>query len=580
MAAEFDLVIRNGTIVDGSGGDRFPGDIAILDGRIAAIGQFAGTGMEEIDAQDRIVTPGFVDIHTHYDGHATWTNRLEPSSQHGVTTVVTGNCGVGFAPCRAEDRDQLIKLMEGVEDIPEAVMSAGLPWTWESFPEYLDLLESREFDVDIATQIPHAPLRVFVMGERAADRGPATEADIAAMRRLAREAIEAGALGFSTSRSLNHKASDGTVTPTYAAASDELAGIAAGLAESGKGVLQFISDFDDIDAEFDIVRRMVKQSGRPLSLSLIQMPHVPDRWRAVLDRIESACTDGAPIRGQVCGRPIGVMMALDFSRNPFQLCAAYREIADLDSGARLAALRDPGRRQRILEEFARVRDEGPFMLLSDFTRMYELGDIPDYEPSPDESLAARAALANIDPAALAYEILVDRAGVIYVPAANYSGNCLDAVKQMIAHPATVLGLGDGGAHCGIICDASLTTYMLARWVQPVGDNSSSEAMPLEQVVKALTADTADAVGLGDRGIIAKGMRADLNVIDMDRIGLKKPEAIADLPNGARRLGQRATGYDATIVGGAVTYRNGVSTGALPGRLVRGSRTAATARSGY
>jgi N-acyl-D-aspartate/D-glutamate deacylase len=570
MASDYDLVIRNGTIVDGSGGEPVVGDVGLRGGRIATIGSVAGVGAEEIDARHRIVTPGFVDIHTHYDGHATWTDRLEPSSQHGVTTVVAGNCGVGFAPCRAEDRDRLIKLMEGVEDIPEAVMSAGLPWTWQSFPEYLDRLDQRRFDIDIATQIPHAPLRVFVMGERAADRAPATAADIAAMRRLAREAVEAGALGFSTSRSLNHRASDGTITYSYAAASEELAGIARGVADTGRGVLQFISDFDDLDAEFDIVRRMAAESGRPLSLSLIQMPHCPDRWREVLDRIEAARAEGAVIRAQVCGRPIGVMMALDFSRNPFVICSAYREVAGFDPQARLAALRDPERRGRILAEFAGFEDAEPFTLLSDFKKMYEMGEVPDYEPAAEDSLAARAARTRADPAALAYEILVDRGGVIYVPAANYAGNSLSAINRMLHHPASVLGLGDGGAHCGMICDASMTTHMLARWVKPGAAADDSDGMSLQRVVRALTADTAAAVGLSDRGRIAEGMRADLNVIDMDRIGLMRPEAVADLPNGAKRLGQRATGYEATIVAGAVTYRGGEPTGALPGRLVRGA----------
>ncbi|MCB2061322.1 MAG: amidohydrolase family protein, partial [Novosphingobium sp.] len=441
----------------------------------------------------------------------------------------------------------------------------------ESFPDYLDLLDSRRFDVDIATQIPHAPLRVYVMGERAADKDPATGDDIARMGALAREAIDAGALGFSTSRSLNHRASDGTITYSYAAASEELAGIACGMAASGRGVLQFISDFDDVDEEFSIVRRMARESGRPLSLSLIQMPHVPDRWRMVLDRIEQARAEGETIRAQVCGRPIGVMMALDFSRNPFMMCKSYCEVADLDDEARLAALRDPERRSRILAEFADYRDEEPFALRSDFGRMYELGEVPDYEPRPEDSLQARAEREGRDPADLAYEVLVDRNGVIYVPAANYSNNSLDAVRTMLAHPASILGLGDGGAHCSLLCDASMTTHMLTRWVKPDGAADDSEGMPLEQVVKALTTDTADAVGLGDRGQIGIGMRADLNIIDLANLGLMKPEAFADLPNGAKRLGQRATGYDATIVAGQVTYRKGEPTGALPGRLVRGSR---------
>lgn len=571
MSDDFDLVIRGGTIVDGTGAGRFCGDIAVADGKIAAIGQISGMGMEEIDARDRIVTPGFVDIHTHYDGHATWTNRLEPSSQHGVTTVLTGNCGVGFAPCRKEDRDRLVKLMEGVEDIPDAVMSAGLPWSWQSFPDYLDFLDQRSFDIDIATQIPHAPLRVFVMGDRAAGHEPATGDEIARMGELAKEAINAGALGFSTSRSLNHRSSDGTITYSYSAVSDELAGIARMLGESGKGVLQFISDFDDIDAEFDIVRRMVSESGRPLSLSLLQMPHVPDRWRAVLDRIEDARSQGDAIGAQVCGRPVGVMMALNFSRHPFIPCQSYIEIANLDYRAKLSAMREPERRKRILTEYASFRDDGPFALLSNFANMYELDEIPDYEPAASASLQARAGREGRDPPELAYEILVDRESVIYIPAANYSANSLAPIREMLGHPASILGLGDGGAHCGLICDASLPTYMLARWVKPDGAANDSDGMSLEAVVKALTADTADAVGLGDRGRLSVGMRADLNIIELDKIALHRPEAIADLPNGASRLGQRATGYDATIVAGAVTRRGGEATGELPGRLVRGPR---------
>ena len=575
MAAQYDLVVRNGTIVDGTGGERFRGDVAMADGKIVAIGEVAGTGAEEIDATGRIVTPGFVDIHTHYDGHATWTDRLQPSSQHGVTTVLAGNCGVGFAPCKAQDRDRLVALMEGVEDIPEPVMTTGLPWNWESFPEYLDSLATRSFDIDIATQIPHAPLRVYVMGDRAAEKDPATGEDIARMASIAREAIEAGALGFSTSRSLNHKANDGTITYSYAAASDELAGIARGLGESGQGVLQLISDFEDVDAEFGIVERMVSESGRPLSLSLLQSSAGPDdRWRKVLDRIEAARANGAPIRAQVSGRPIGLIIGLEFSRHPFVTCPSYRAIADRDGPARLEAMREPERRSRILEEYAQISAEGGAVLTSNFANMYEMDDSPDYEPTVEESIAARARREGREPAHVAYDILVDGSGVIYYPAANYRDNSIEPILTMLDHEATTFGLGDGGAHCGMICDASLPTYYLERWTGTGGNAGEKGRMPIEKLVKRLTMDTADLVGLGDRGQIKVGLRADLNVIDLDNVTLMKPEAVADLPHGAKRLGQRARGYDATIVAGVVTYRHGEHTGALPGKLVRGARARA------
>jgi N-acyl-D-aspartate/D-glutamate deacylase len=572
MTAQYDLVVRGGTIVDGTGAPRFRGDVAVKDGVIVAVGTVDGAGREEIDATGRIVTPGFVDIHTHYDGHATWTDRMLPSAQHGVTTVLAGNCGVGFAPCKPQDRDRLMALMEGVEDIPEPVMSAGLPWNWESFPEYLDSIADNAFDIDIATQVPHAPLRVYVMGERAAERDPATPEDIAQMARLAREAVEAGALGFSTSRTINHKANDGTLTPSYAAASDELAGIARELGQAGLGVLQFISDFDDIDSEFGIVERMVAESGRPLSLSLLQSPRHPDNWRDVLGKVEEARATGAPIRAQIAGRPVGLIVGLPFSRHPFITCPSYQEVAHLDLPERLVALRDPARRARILAEFAALDDDISAMFSRRFDGMYEMTDDPDYEPSLDDSVAARAAREGRSAVELAYDVLVDGSGVIYAPAANYLGNSLVPIRTMMAHESTTFGLGDGGAHCGFICDASLPTYYLKRWVAPDGVADDPEGrMPLETIIRKLTTDTADLVGLGDRGQIRVGLRADLNVIDLDNVMLMKPESIGDLPNGARRLHQRAQGYDCTIVAGVVTYRGGQPTGALPGRLVRGAR---------
>jgi N-acyl-D-amino-acid deacylase len=566
MSQTYDLVVRNGTIVDGSGGPGFIGDVAIRRGVIAAVGEVDGSAPEEIDGTGRLVTPGFVDIHTHYDGHVTWANRLGPSSSHGVTTVVMGNCGVGFAPCKPEDRERLVQLMEGVEDIPEVVMTAGLPWDWTSFPDYMDRLAERQFDMDVATQVPHAPLRVFVMGDRAAARQPATAEDIAQMSALARQAVEAGALGFSTSRSLNHKASDGTVTPSYAAASDELAAIAAGVGTLGRGVLQFISDFDDVDAEFRIARRMVEESGRPLSMSLIQFPHVPDRWRLVLDRIEEANAEGVAIKGQVCGRPIGIMLGLELGRHPFMRTAGWREVAHLPSRPRLTALRETDRRSAILAEHARDGTTGANTLFVNFAQMYDFDAAGGYEPAFEQSLAAQAASRGIDPAAFTYDLLTGGDGdtVLYMPAANYAGNSIAAMEVMLASEHTILGLGDGGAHCGLICDASLPTYMIQRW-----SDSGDGHVPIEDVVRALTAETAGAVGLGDRGRIAVGLRADLNVVDSNRLTLQRPRMVGDLPGGAGRLDQPADGYDATIVAGQVTYAHGEPTGALPGRLVRG-----------
>jgi N-acyl-D-aspartate/D-glutamate deacylase len=567
MSARYDLVIRKGTVIDGTGKPGYAGDVAVKDGRIAAVGKIDGGGTEEIDARDLQVTPGFVDIHAHYDGHVTWASRLGPSSDHGVTTVLMGNCGVGFAPCRAEDRGRLMSLMEGVEDIPEIVMTAGLPWDWESFPDYLDSIEKRRFDMDVAAYLPHAPLRVYVMGERAAAREPATLEDIARMRDIAREAIDAGAFGFSTSRSINHKSSDGILTPTYAAGADELVGIAKGLQDAGKGVLQIVSDFDDVDAEFGIIRRMAQESGRPLSTTVLQLHHAPDRWRQVLERIGQASDAGLPIKGQVSGRPAGVLSGLKLSRNPFMRTAGHREVEHLPHAERLVALRDPARRARILSEMPGDVNALERYVLVNFAGMYDF-DADGYEPASDRSIAARAAAAGVAPAAYAYDLLTSGEGdaVLYFPAVNYAGNSTAAVEAMMAHKDTLLGLGDGGAHCGLICDASLTTFMLERWSQ-----AGAGYMPIAQVIRRLTSETAVAVGLNDRGIIAPGYRADINVIDIERIAVGRPEMVYDLPNGGARIGQQACGYVATIVAGEVTYRDGVPTGALPGRLIRGGQ---------
>ncbi len=564
-----DLVIRGGRLADGTGAPCRVADVGVAGDRIVAVGRVPEQATLEIDAAGLLVTPGFVDLHTHYDGQATWATSFGPSSEHGVTTVVTGNCGVGFAPCRPEDRRRLVQLMEGVEDIPEAVMAAGLPWDWVSFPEFLDRLAERQFDVDVAVQLAHAPLRLYTMGERALAREPAREDDVAAMRSLARQAVEAGALGFSTSRSLNHKAVDGSLIPSYHAAGDELAGIAAGLAEADAGVLQLISDFDDVDTEFAIVRRMAEASGRPVSVTVLQFDHAPDRWRQVLDRIESAAAGGLAIRGQVCGRPVGLMMGLDFSRNPFIGTTAYQEVAHLALPERVAELRRPGRRRAVLDEFpGHLPAAG--RLLTSFSAMFPFESAASYEPGPSASVAGLAEATGCEPAAYAYDHLTagDGTGVLYVPVANYSARTTEVMEAMLASDATILGLGDGGAHCGLICDASLPTYMLERW-----SDAGRGTMPVHEVVKWLTADTAAAVGLSDRGVVAPGRRADLNVIDPGRLGLAPPEMVHDLPDGGGRIRQEAGGYVATVVGGEVTRRHGEPTGALPGRLVRGPRAA-------
>jgi len=567
MSARYDLVIRKGTILDGSGAPGYVGDIAVNQGRIAAVGRVDAPGAEEIDARDLLVTPGFVDIHTHYDGHVTWASRLGPSSDHGVTTVVMGNCGVGFAPCRAQDRERLVSLMEGVEDIPETVMTAGLPWNWESFPDYLDSIEKRCFDMDVAAYLPHAPLRVFVMGERAAAREPATAEDVARMRHIARQAIDAGALGFSTSRTLNHKSSDGVLTPTYAAGADELVGVAKGLKDAGKGVLQLISDFDDLDAEFGIIRRMAQESGRPLSTTVLQLHHAPDLWRRILERIAEASDAGLAVKAQVSGRPAGVMMGLTLSRNPFMRTPGYRELDHLPHAERLAALRDPARRARILGEMPGDVDAVERHLMTNWGGIYDF-DADGYEPAAERSIAARAAARGVAPEACAYDLVTSGKGdtVLYFPAVNYAGNSTAAVEAMMAHKDTLLGLGDGGAHCGLICDASLTTFMLERW-----SRARAGHMPIEQVIRRLTSETAAAVGLRDRGLIAPGYRADINLIDIERIAVGRPEMVRDLPNGGARIGQQASGYVATLVAGEVTYRDGAPTGALPGRLIRGAQ---------
>jgi len=575
MDRAWDLVIRGGTVVDGTGGAPFAADVAVRDGLIVQVGEVAGHGAQEIDARGRIVTPGFVDIHTHYDGQATWDHHMQPSAWHGVTTVVMGNCGVGFAPCKPQDHDRLIRLMEGVEDIPFPVLAQGLPWNWESFPDYLDSLDGRSFDVDIGTQLPHAALRVFVMGERGANREDAGEADIHAMAAIAKRAVEAGALGFSTSRTLNHRTSDGQPTPTLTASEDELTGIAMGLAAAGKGTLQFVSDFADPEAEFAMLRRIVERSGRPLSFSLVQSPRDPDQWKLLLDRLADASAAGLPMRAQVCGRPVGILFGFELTLNPFSSHPSYREIAGLPLAERVQRLRDPDLRARLLAEGAPGGPGFAANMTRNWRIMFLMGDEPDYEQTADATIAALAAARGTTPEELALDHMLSNGGkgMLYLPFLNYANGSLDPSHAMLTHPDTVPGLSDGGAHVGMICDGSFPTSNLTHWTR---DRTRGPKLSLEAMVRMQTHDTAQAVGLGDRGLIAPGYRADLNVIDYRNLRLKAPAVAHDLPAGGRRLVQRADGYVATIVAGVVTYRDGEPTGALPGRLLRGARSAPVA----
>ncbi len=571
MAQEVDLVIRGGLIADGSGGEPFAGDVAVDGGIIVAVGpSLALRGREEIDAKGRVVTPGFIDIHTHYDGQVTWEHRLTPTSNHGVTTAVMGNCGIGFAPCKPEDRGRLVRLMEGVEDLPEPVLTAGLPWNWTSFPEYLDSLASQSYDIDFAGYLPHSALRVFAMGQRGVDREAATQDDMALMSRLAVEAMNAGAMGFSTSRTINHRASDGTHVPTLTAAEEELTAIAGGLKAAGKGILQLVSDFEDCAQELPMLRRIAETSGRPLTIAVGQWHHAPERWRTILDWVDGANRDGLTVSAQVPGRPIGLLLGFELTMNPFMYCPSYKALSALPVAERLAALRNGELRARIIEEAGQPTDFPAAPLVNNFDNIFAMGNPPNYEPKPEAMIGARARAMGVSPRELAYDTMLDEGGraVLIQFVMNYVERNLDVTLEMLSRDNAVLGLGDGGAHLGYLCDASLPTFMLTHWVR---DRAQGGKMSLGEAVKALTVDTARVVGLLDRGRIASGYKADLNIIDWDRLTLRPPTVAYDLPSGGRRLTQGAEGYVATIVSGTVVYRDGTSTGALPGRLVRGQQ---------
>jgi len=564
-----DLVIRGGNIADGKGGDLFEADIAIRDGRIAEVGKVLGKGKEEIDAKGKLVTPGFVDVHTHYDGQVTWSQDITPSSQNGVTTAIMGNCGVGFAPCKPADHTRLIQLMEGVEDIPEPVLSAGIPWAWESFPDYMSWLSRRNFDMDIGAQLPHAALRVYVMGERGARRDPSTAEDNKAMAQLAAEAVRAGALGFSTSRTLNHRTSTGDFTPTLKAGEDELTAIAAGMQAQGRSVLQFVLDLSTINEDLPMMLRVADNTKCPISFSITQNDRAPRRWRQTLDEIGAATARGLSITAQIAARPVGLLLGLELSRNPFQTHPSYRAIAHLPLKERLARLHQPEVRAAILNEMASATDD-PLFFRPNYDKIYLLGNPPDYEQPPENALGPQARRLGKQPEELAYDAMLsdEGRGMLYVPFLNYADGNLDATREMLTDPNAVPGLSDGGAHCGIICDASFPTYLLTHWTR---DRSRGEKLTIPFVVAAQSRRTALSVGLYDRGVIAPGFKADINVIYYDRLHLHPPKVHYDLPVGGRRLLQQVDGYDATIVSGVVTQRAGRATGARPGRLIRGAQ---------
>ncbi len=567
MAEQAQLVIRGGTVIDGTGGEPFEADIAIRDGRIAEIGPDLPKGAEEIDATGRIVTPGFIDPHTHYDAQVTWSNTISPSSWNGVTTVMVGNCGVGFAPCKPEERDLLVKLMEGVEDIPEPVLTEGLPWNWESFEEYLNSLDGREYDLDVVTQVPHAAVRTYVMGERAVRHEQATPEEREEMGRIAAAGIKAGALGFSTSRTINHRTLAGEHTPTLRAAEEELAVIGEALGETGAGWIQVISDFDDPDEEFAMLKRIGARAKRPMAITILQRDSRPELWRDIMSGISRANADGTDLVGQVLTRPTGILLGFEISMNPFSGRPSWEKIAKLGLEEKLAYLRQPAFRKQLLSETCPSSKLAG--RVSNYQRIFPWdGETPDYEPPADRSIAARAEREGRDPEDLVYDILLEKNGktILYRPLSNYAYGDLNTVGEMMQHPNTLVSLGDGGAHVGVLCDASSMAYMLTHWTR---DRTRGDKVPLPWAVKRITSDNARAIGLHDRGQLKPGYKADINVIDYERLALGNPEVAYDLPSGGRRLIQRSDGFDATIVSGVPVYRDGVSTGRYPGRLVRG-----------
>src|SRR5499426_3570072 len=565
-----DIVIRGGTVIDGSGKPAFTGDVAIAGGRIAAVGGKQGPARRDIDADGLLVTPGWVDVHTHYDGQAMWDPLLTPSSWHGVTTVMFGNCGVGFAPVKKEHRGALMDLMEGVEEIPNPVLAAGLNWEWESFPQYMDELERRPRAIDIAAQIAHLPLRVYVMGDRAIRREPATAEDIAEMRRLTIEALHAGAFGFTTSRTDSHKTPAGEFVPSRNAEADELLGIGSALGVVGVGAFGMNSDFDDEEYELAWMKKLAKETGRSVWFLLTDRYEDPTRWRRLLAAVHAARKDGLPLTAQIAGRPIGVMMGIGTALNPFTVRPTYRQFEKLGIAEQRAKLLDPELRRKILAEKpseAEVAKLSQFrqLVTSRWDKFFTMDDPPDYEPGPEKSVAAIAARTNHTPDEIAYDYIVEQNQYLFFPVVNYVEGDHEPIREMLNDPACLLGLSDGGAHCTSIVDSGVPSFMLAHWGR---DRHRGPRLPLEQLVKRQTSETADFFGLSDRGRLAPGLRADVNLIDFDRLQLHKPELVHDMPANGRRFVQRVNGYEATIAAGIPIFERGEHTGALPGKLVR------------
>lgn len=563
-----EVVIRGGTIVDGSGAPAQAGDLAIDGGRVTQAGGKAGPGIREIDAQGALVTPGWVDIHTHYDGQATWDPYLSPSTWHGVTTAIMGNCGVGFAPVKPDRREWLIKVMEGVEDIPGSVLSEGIQWDWETFPEYLDALDRRPKALDIGAQIPHSAVRAYVMGERAIHHDEASPEDLLAMRQVVREALVAGAVGFSTSRTFLHKYDERKYPPGTFATGEEISALGSVMGEVGHGVFQMTANHPAMEAEIPWLLQLARHNRLPVLFNLQQTDAAPDVWKQILNTLDQARDDGVPLLAGISGRPLGILFSWQSTLHPFIAHPSYQALQGLPFAEKLARLRDPETRRKIMNEQRGLLDRRAETLFSSFHKIFRLGKEPDYEPLPEESVAAMAQRSGQAPLEMVYDLMLENDGqaILYYPSFNYSYENLDHLHQLMQHGNTVNSLSDGGAHCGYICDVSLPTFMLTHWTR---DRRRGPLLPLEHVVRRQTHDTAMVYGLADRGMLRAGYKADVNIIDPEALRVHCPEMVFDLPGGGRRLVQRADGYLATLVNGVPIFEQGRATGSFPGKLLRG-----------